>query len=116
MIVTPIAIDLPLAADEDGTIRVGGTRVTLDSVIADFHRSASPETIVHNFPVLKVADVYQVIGYYLANQAEVDDYLQRQKEEAQRIRREWEAEHPPTLTKADLQARLDATRKQNDEL
>ena len=27
----------PLAADQDGVIRVGGTRVTLDTLIAAFH-------------------------------------------------------------------------------
>lgn len=115
MLEFPAAVDVPLRADEYGTIRVGGTRVTLESVIADFHRGATPEEIVHDFPTLKVADVYHVIGYYVAHRAEVDAYVQRQHDESERIRREWEAEHPPTLTKADLLARLDAKRKQSGE-
>lgn len=114
MISTPIAIDVPLRTDEDGVLRVGNTRVTLESVIADFHRGAAPEEIVDHFPVLQVADVYHIIGYYLANRADVDAYVQRQREENERIRREWEAEHPPTLTKADLLARLEAKRRQHD--
>ncbi|MBZ0274811.1 MAG: DUF433 domain-containing protein [Anaerolineae bacterium] len=105
MIMTPIAIDLPLRTDEGGIIRVGDTRVTLDSVIADFNRGMTPDEIVRDFSVLKIADVYQVIGYYLANQAEVDTYIRRQRDEAERIRREWEAEHPPQVTKSDLEAR-----------
>lgn len=116
MISTPTMIDVPLRADEYGTVRVGGTRVTLESVIADFQRGTTPEEIVHDFPVLKAADVYHVIGYYLENRAEVDAYIQQQREEGERIRREWESEHPPTLTKADLLARLEAKRKQNDEV
>jgi uncharacterized protein (DUF433 family) len=115
MIATPVAMDVPLRTDEHGTIRVGGTRVTLESVIADFHRSATPEEIVHDFPVLKVADVYLVIGYYLANRTDVDAYIQRQHEESERLRREWEADHPNKLTRADLLARLESKRKQNGE-
>lgn len=115
MIALPAAVDVPLREDEGGTIRVGGTRVTLESVIADFHRDATPEEIVHDFPVLKAADVYLVIGYYLANRAEVDAYIQRQHEEGQRLRQEWEADHPNTLTKADLLARLEAKRKPDSE-
>jgi uncharacterized protein (DUF433 family) len=114
MIELPTAVDVPLQADEHGTIRVGGTRVTLESVIADFHRAATPEEIVHNFPVLKVAELYHVIGYYLANREEVDAYIQRQYDEGERLRREWETEHPPKLTKADLLARQEAKRKQSD--
>lgn len=115
MITFPTAVDVPLQGDEHGTIRVGGTRVTLESVVADFHRGATPEEIVHNFPVLKVAEVYHVIGYYLANRQEVDGYIQRQREEGERLRREWEDKHPPKLTKADLLARLEAKRKQSGE-
>lgn len=111
MFETPTAIDVPLQPDEQGTIRVGGTRVTFETVIADFHRGATPEEIVHNFPVLRVADVYFVIGYYLANRAEADAYIQRQNAEGERIRRQWEAEHPPKATKAELLARLEAKRK-----
>ena len=114
MLATP-AVDVPLRPDEHGTIRVGGTRVTLESVVADFHRGATPEEIVHDFPVLKLPDVYHVIGYYLANRDEVDAYIQHQHEEGERLRREWEAEHPPTLTRAMLEARLAAKRQQNPE-
>jgi uncharacterized protein (DUF433 family) len=106
MLATPIAIDVPLRTDHDGTIRVGETRVTLESVIADYHRNATPEKIVENFPVLQLADVYQVIGYYIAHRPEVDTYIQRQADENARLRAEWEAEHPPRLTKADLLARF----------
>jgi len=109
----PTVIDIPLRADEEGVIRVGGTRVTLQSVIADFHRGATPEEIVHDYPVLNVADVYYIVGYYLANQAEVDSYVQYQREEGERIRREWEADHPPSVTKAELLNRLEEKRKQS---
>lgn len=113
MIALPAAVDLPLRADDYGIIRVGKTRVTLDSVIADFHRDSTPEEIAEHFPTLKVADIYYVIGYYVDNQAEVDAYIEHQKTENERFMREHEAEHPsPPLTKAILEARLAAKRNQ----
>ena len=113
MIYFPTVIDVPLRADEEGVIRVGSTRVTLQSVIADFHRGATPEEIVHDYPVLNVADVYYIVGYYLANQAEVDSYIQHQREDVERIRRAWEAEHPPSVTKAAMLSRLEEKSKQS---
>jgi uncharacterized protein (DUF433 family) len=101
----PAVINVPLETDEHGTIRVGGTRVTLESVIADFHRGATPKEIAHHFPLLKVADVYHMIGYYLHNRADVDAYIQSQHEEGERLRREWESECPPSLTREVLEER-----------
>jgi hypothetical protein len=34
---------VPLATDKDGVVRVGGTRVTLDTVIGAFDEGATPE-------------------------------------------------------------------------
>lgn len=59
----------------DGIFFVSGTRVSLDSLIHAFHRGESPETICQNFEVLHLEEVYGAIAYYLANQANVDEYL-----------------------------------------
>jgi uncharacterized protein (DUF433 family) len=66
--------------DEHGVKRVGQTRVMLDSVIAAFHQGHSAETIAQQYPALTLEEVYGTITYYLANKAEVDQYLQRQDE------------------------------------
>lgn len=81
----------PIKMDDHGTMRVGGTRVTLDTVVYSFEQGHSAEEIVSQFPVLKLADVYAVISYYLNNRAEVEQYLQKQEEEAAEIRRKIEA-------------------------
>lgn len=81
----------PIKMDENGTVRVGGTRVTLETVVHSFEQGHSAEEIVSQFPVLKLADVYAVISYYLNNRAEVEQYLQKQEEEAAEIRRKIEA-------------------------
>ncbi len=84
----------PLAADHDGVIRVGGTRVTLDTVIAAFNRDAAAEEIAQQYPTLMLADIYTVIGYYLRNRGAVDKYLDQAQAEARRIRAENEARYP----------------------
>jgi uncharacterized protein (DUF433 family) len=36
----------PLVKDADGVLRVAGTRVTLDSIVASFDLGATPEEVV----------------------------------------------------------------------
>ncbi|TDI47656.1 MAG: DUF433 domain-containing protein [Acidobacteria bacterium] len=76
----------PLQLDTDGVVRVGGTRVTLDSVVTAFSNGASAEEIVQQFPTLGLPDVYAVIAYYLGRQEEVERYLDSRREQAARIR------------------------------
>src|SRR5262245_55242599 len=68
-----------VSQDEHGVLRVGHTRVMLDSVVAAFHLGHSAETIAQQYPSLKLEDVYGAIAYYLANQADVDRYLRDQE-------------------------------------
>lgn len=96
---------LPLKKDKDGTIRVGGTRVTLDSIIWEFKEGASAEEIVGAYPSLRLADVYAVIGHYLRHRSEVEDYLRQQEREAEEVRREIEARFDPRGIRERLLAR-----------
>lgn len=88
------APELPLHVDQYGAIRVGGTRVTLDTVLINFQLGSSPECIVQNFPVLKLEDVYTIIAYYLRNRAALDAYLEELERIAQENRKKWEAIYP----------------------
>ena len=47
---------LPLQADADGAVRVGKTRVTLDTVVAAFSDGATAEEIVQRYPFDSAAD------------------------------------------------------------
>lgn len=61
---------------KDEGLYVAGTRISLDSVVAEFQRGASPEGILRSFPLLgSLERVYGAITYYLAHQQEVDAYL-----------------------------------------
>lgn len=101
------AIDVPLRTDDEGVIRIGQSRVTLQTVVADFNRGASPEEIVHHYPVLNLSQVYLVIGYYLENRQEVDEYVSRQRQLAAEARNAYEAEHPNDPLRQRLLAQLE---------
>lgn len=88
------AVAVPIQSDDDGTIRVGGTRVTLETVIASYQQGETPERIQEGFPTLKLADIYAVITYYLHHQGEVDAYMRQQEAEGERIRQALAAKHP----------------------
>jgi uncharacterized protein (DUF433 family) len=65
---------IPLAVDAHGVLRVGNTRVTLETVLAAFADGATAAEIVQQYPSLHWADVYSVIGDYLRHVSEIDAY------------------------------------------
>ncbi len=97
---------IPLATDEEGVIRVGGTRVTLATVIDTFRTGATPEEIAEDFPVLRLDDVYAVLTYYLRHRQEVDEYLGKRRARAATLRQEIEQLSPQTGLRDRLLARL----------
>jgi uncharacterized protein (DUF433 family) len=99
---------IPIYTDEDGRMRVSGTRVLLDLIVHAYHRGETPEHIVQMYTTLTLDQVYLALGYYLRHRNAVDDYIHQMDAEAEYLRREWEAENPPKVTKAELLARLEA--------
>lgn len=76
---------IPLKEDQNHVMRVGETRVTLDTVVRAFEEGHTAEEIVSHYPALRLADVYTVIAYYLNHRSEVRAYLQRQETAVQKI-------------------------------
>lgn len=56
----------------NGGFYVGGTRVSLDSIVYSFKAGDSPETIRQNFSSLTLEQVYGAITFYLAHEQEVE--------------------------------------------
>jgi uncharacterized protein (DUF433 family) len=96
---------IPLTIDGHGVVRVGGTRVTLDTIVAAFHDGATAEEIVQQYPSLQLADVYAVIGYYLRHQREVEAYLQERQQHSETVYQENEARFDPRGVRDRLLAR-----------
>ncbi|MCI0714253.1 MAG: DUF433 domain-containing protein [Chloroflexi bacterium] len=96
---------VPLEVDSDGVVRVGRTRVTLDSVIYSFNQGATAEEIAQQYPALNLADIYGTIAYYLRFSDEVDAYLNQRQQETARIQQENEARFNPVGIRERLLAR-----------
>src|SRR5690349_689008 len=102
LIDTMIAVPPPLRFAENGrVIRVGNTRVSLDTVIEAYKSGASAEEIVLSYDVLSLADVHAVISYYLRHRGEIEEYLDGRRHLADDSRRLHESELP-----AHVRARL----------
>lgn len=84
---------VPLHVDASGTIRVAGTRLTLESLLAVYQqgRGKTPEEIAACFDGISLGDVYAVLSYYLHHQGEVDAYLAEQEAASETVWRELEA-------------------------
>lgn len=81
---------VPLKVDAHGVVRVGKTRVTLDTVIAAFKEGATAEEIVYRYSTLHLADVYAVLSYYLRRKEEVETYLSQRVHKAQQVRQKYQ--------------------------
>jgi uncharacterized protein (DUF433 family) len=68
-----------------GEIRLTGHRIGLYHVIADHKKGYSAERLHEEFPTLSLGLIEQVLMFYRENQAEVDEYVNRYEEEADRI-------------------------------
>lgn len=95
----------PLTINPDGVVKVGGTRVTLDTVIFVFKQGATAEEIVYRYPSLKLGDVYASIAFYLNHQEDVEAYLKQRQQQAQEIRQMNEARFDPQGLRDRLLAR-----------
>jgi uncharacterized protein (DUF433 family) len=99
-------IVLPLTLTEDGTIRITGSRVSLDSVVYQYKQGATPEEIAISFPSLRIEDIYAAITYYLNHQEQVEEYLRQQEVDGETVRRRIESAHDYQRKMQDLRARI----------
>lgn len=99
---------LPLKADADGVVHVGGTRVTLDTIVAAFEEGATAEEIVHQYPSVNLADVYAVVSYYLRRRSDVEVYLSQRQQQARAVRQQNEMRFDPYGIRDRLLARRSA--------
>ncbi|MGI8467150.1 MAG: DUF433 domain-containing protein [Pyrinomonadaceae bacterium] len=83
--------EIKLTRTKAGVIRVGDTRVSLDSVIIAFNQGSAPEQIVYDYDSLTLTEVYAAISYYLQHREEVDSYLAGRAEQNKSLRESVEA-------------------------
>lgn len=104
-----------MSVAEDGTIRIGDTRVSLESVVHHYQQGATAEEIVLRFPALRLADVHSCLAYYLNHQEKVHEYMTRQRERADELRERIAADPVQQRGVAQMRERIHnraATRRQ----
>jgi uncharacterized protein (DUF433 family) len=102
---------IPLKMHENGVIRVGNSRVTLDTLASAFEEGATPEEICQQYPTLQLGEVYAVIGHLLRHPKMIAAYLQKSKKMREQVKRENKARFPSRDLRARLLARRQASGK-----
>jgi uncharacterized protein (DUF433 family) len=86
---------------KEGAYRVGGTRVSLDSVVYGFQSGESPECIQQSYPALTLEQVYGAIAYYLSHQDIIDQYLIEGDKEFEKLQQRSREQHPEWYEKME---------------
>lgn len=111
-------ISMPLVVTEHGTIRIKGSRVSLDSIVHHFKFGATAEQFVQSFPSLSLGDVYSSIAYYLTHRQEIEAYLEEQETAADNLQEQLESNRDYQAEIAELRSRIlgrwTASQKNND--
>ncbi len=85
-----IPLPSPLRLEEGGVVRIGASRVTLDTLVGCYRDGNTAEEIVQQYPTLALADVHATIAYFLTHLPEVEAYLQERRRDAADLRGEVE--------------------------
>ena len=92
--------------ERNGGYYIAGTRISLDSVVYSFERGNSPESIQESFPLLKLAQIYGAIAFYLDHQPEIRQYLEQKELRIQ------ESSIPLSEANPELWSRLQRAREE----
>lgn len=106
MVALEETISIPLVVTEQGTIRIKGSRVSLDSIVHHFKLGATAEQIVQSFPSLSLGDVYSSIAYYLTHRPEIETYLEQQKVAADNLQHQLESNPDYQAEIGELRSRI----------
>lgn len=99
-------VAIPLEKNEQGVIRITGTRVSLDSILhAYYNGGATPEEIVIRFPTCTLENIYTVISWALNNAEFVAAYLADQKAQYHLHEKEIKQTYPSSGLRQRLLAR-----------
>jgi uncharacterized protein (DUF433 family) len=101
----PLVAHAPPLRQDGDTLRVGGSNVALEVVLAAFNNGDTPDRIVQQYPTLDLADVYDVVAYYLRHPSEVAQYLAERQAAAAETEAAIRRKFPNTLTRAELESR-----------
>ncbi|MCX7838812.1 MAG: DUF433 domain-containing protein [Anaerolineae bacterium] len=73
-----------------GRIRIEGTRITVNQIVALYKQGYTPEEIADQYPQLNLAQIYAALAYYHANKEEIESDLAAEKYEAEEAEKEYQ--------------------------
>jgi uncharacterized protein (DUF433 family) len=91
--------------NKNGVILVGGSRVTLDSILTLHRQGATVEEIDFAFDSVGRSNIVAAIEFSLSHPEEVEDYLARRAARAKEVRAENERRFPSAGIRERLEAR-----------
>ncbi len=71
----PIVLGTDLVRTPDvcgGRLRIDGTRMTVNEIVALYHQGLRAEEIVGQYPQRALSEIYSVLAWYHANKDEFD--------------------------------------------
>lgn len=71
-----------------GRLRIAGTRITVNQIVAWYKQGYSPEEIADQYPHITLAQIYVALAYYHANREEIEADLAAEKAESERLEQE----------------------------
>lgn len=98
------AVAPPLRVDVGGAVRVGKSRISLALIVEEYENGMTPEDMVRAYDTLDLADVYEVVAYYLRHRDAVSEYMKRRDEKARELRAQIESGQR-RITREELLAR-----------
>ena len=110
MLQLPTTMPLPLRTSSEGTVYVGASRVTLETVIGAYLSGSCAVEIVHDFDTLQLSDVHAVLAFYESNRQAVTDYLDERERASDLVR----AEHEDRTWQGKLRDQLLARQKNQE--
>lgn len=58
---------------------IGGTRTSVRAIVGLWRLGIRPEEILMHLPHLTLAQVFDALSFYLDNQAEINEYIERNR-------------------------------------
>ena len=95
----PSRMDKQYVTITDGGYRVGGTRVSLDSLVYLFREGLSVESMVESYPALTLEQVHGALAFYLGHQEAVDAYLSQARREAEALHQQSRQDNATLIAK-----------------
>ncbi|MCL4267827.1 MAG: DUF433 domain-containing protein [Anaerolineae bacterium] len=81
----------------ENVIQIKGHRLGIEHVLAFYHEGYTPDQIAQEFPGLSLEVIYATITFYLANQSEMDAYLQRRQAIYEQAYQQWKRNPTPLI-------------------